>query len=323
MTAALAALALGSCGDDDELPTRVAGPVWIDADPAIGLVAKDPDDGWAIAHALVEFPGSVRGISLGFGNTDNLLHQEQVSHELREAWAPSRFDLPIAPGAATLGAAADTPAARALIAALTREPLTILALGRLSNVAAVLALRPDLAPRIRELVILGGRRLEFVPRFGPDEIQFPDSNVEGDAPAVEAVLAAAIPITLIPTELTALDRVRGSDLDALANASDRGAALAEASRSWLAINESLLEIEGFHPFDLFVTVYASDAGPELVGCQDLLAQVSYGPDESFQARAGDFLRLQVSETFTTGRPVRYCSEFAGDGLDDALTALAR
>jgi inosine-uridine nucleoside N-ribohydrolase len=43
-----------------------------------------------------------------------------------------------------------------LIGALDREPLTILALGPLTNIARLLERRPDLAGRIRRLVIMGG-----------------------------------------------------------------------------------------------------------------------------------------------------------------------
>jgi purine nucleosidase len=97
-------------------------------------------------------------------------------------------DLPLDPrGAVAL--LADTLAAAA-------EPLTLVATGPLTNVAALLEERPEARERIRQIVLMGGStgRGNTTPAA--------EFNVYVDPEAAEAVLAAGLPLTMIGLNLT-------------------------------------------------------------------------------------------------------------------------
>ncbi|MFO0663868.1 MAG: nucleoside hydrolase [Polyangiaceae bacterium] len=318
---ALAASAWG-CHSEPPLPIpeRAGGAVWIDADPAIGLPFKDVDDGYALVHALYRYPNSIRGISLGHGNTNDLDYQEEVTRALIANYS-ANTGFPVTRGAEKPGHFDDSAAARAIRQALAEEELTFLALGRLTTIAQVLAHDSSLAKKAKELVILGGNRAEGRPTFGPQAIVFPDSNLEGDFDAVEALMATSVPIALIATELTAQVTLTASDLDALAARGNAGAYLAKASRPWLELSTVFVQEPGFHPFDLMVTAYADDALRPYFRCEAMLAQVVRGPDPSFKRRPGELRALVVSPTFTNGRPVRYCSGLRDDAKRHMLARL--
>ncbi|MBK9071030.1 MAG: nucleoside hydrolase [Myxococcales bacterium] len=305
----LSALTL-ACNDAAPLPSRATGPVWIDADVAIELPLHDVDDAWAIAYALRRYPASIVGISLVHGNTDDMAHQEFATTRLLEQLAPR--SVPLYVGASSAQDRAPTAASDALVAALRQGPLTLLTMGRLTNVATALRAAPELAANVQELVILGGRRADFNPSFGPDDIIFPDSNVEGDAAAVEELVELDVPITLIPTELTTQFIITEPDLAAVAAQGTAGAYLARHSEDWLTAVSTLVGIDGFFPFDLFVTAYADDAHHDLITCRDVPLRLDYGPDESFKQRKEPVLRVMVSPDFG-GPSVRYCDAFAADG----------
>ena len=279
-TALLLSAALASACTESPLPSRAAGPVWIDADVAIELPLHDVDDAWAIAYALRRYPASIVGISLVHGNTDDMAHQEFATTRLLDQLSPRNIPLYI--GAGSPQDRAPTAASNALVAALRQGPLTVLTMGRLTNVATALRTAPELAANVQELVILGGRRADFNPSFGPDGIIFPDSNVEGDAAAVEELVALGVPITLIPTELTTQFTITEPDLAAVAAQSTAGAYLARHSEDWLTAVSTLVGIDGFFPFDLFVTSYADDAHRDLITCHTVPLRLNYGPDESFK-----------------------------------------
>lgn len=311
------ALVMVAC-QDQPLPSRQAGPVWIDADLAIELPLHDVDDAWAVIYALHRYPGSIRGLSLGHGNTNDLAHQEQVAAKLLRAYAP--LELPLYVGAASASDRDATAASLALAEALRREPLTILTMGRLTNVATALRQAPELTANVTELVILGGRRATLNPSFGPDAIVFPDSNVEGDAAAMQELAALDIPITLIPTELTTQFSITEIDLQAVSRQSEAGAYLAHHSEDWLLAMKLLVGIDGFFPFDLFVTVYADDDQRALISCQRLPLRLDFGPDESFKNREEPVLRVMVDPNFD-GRMVSYCDALTSEAKQSILGAI--
>jgi inosine-uridine nucleoside N-ribohydrolase len=74
-----------------------------------------------------------------------------------------------------------------LIQSLQREPLTILALGPLTNIARLLERRPDLAPRIQRLVIMGGNV-----RVPGNSTQAAEFNFWFDPEAARIVLRSAV-----------------------------------------------------------------------------------------------------------------------------------
>jgi inosine-uridine nucleoside N-ribohydrolase len=249
--------------------------VWIDTDPACGTGAtRDPDDCLALLLLLRTDEIEVVGISSVFGNAD-LAETDRTLQELLvqlradgvrapPAWrgcAVALEDAPCPPA---------TPAVQALMRALHAEPLTILALGPLTNVAAVLDAAPQLSPRVARLVAVMGRRPGH--RFHPSTARqarpsadaptllghgpvFRDLNVVLDRRAARAVLAAALPLTLVPYDAARQVLFTPHDLQRLADSGPAARWVAEASASWLQFWRTQAGVDGFFPFDLVAAAH--------------------------------------------------------------------
>jgi inosine-uridine nucleoside N-ribohydrolase len=106
------------------------------------------------------------------------------------------------------------PAVELLRDAIEKQPgeLTILAIGPLTNIAALVKQHPETARKIKRLVILGGAvRVGYSAR-PPAE---PEWNVRTDVAAARAVLASGLPIMLVPLDASAELRLEGKRLERL------------------------------------------------------------------------------------------------------------
>src|SRR5262249_50405027 len=83
-----------------------------------------------------------------------------------------------------------------IVETLRREPLDVVAIGPLTNLAAAVARAPDVVSSIRRLTIMGGR-LGRDP--GAPVVEY---NLASDPAATVAVLGAGIPTTLVPLDVT-------------------------------------------------------------------------------------------------------------------------
>ena len=87
-----------------------------------------------------------------------------------------------------------------IIDTLRAEPpgtVTLCTLGPLTNVAMALVKAPDIAPRIREIVMMAGAYFE-VGNITPAA----EFNVYVDPEAADIVLTSGVPVTMIPLDLT-------------------------------------------------------------------------------------------------------------------------
>ncbi|MCB1446731.1 MAG: nucleoside hydrolase [Rhizobiaceae bacterium] len=126
----------------------------------------------------------------------------------------------------------------------SEEPgsVTLCPLGALTNIATALTRAPDIAPRIREIVMMGGAYFE-VGNITPAA----EFNIYVDPEAAEIVFKSGIPIVMIPLDLThkvltlkaRVDRIR-----------------ALGTRAATALAEML---DFFERFD--IAKYGSDGGP--------------------------------------------------------------
>jgi len=82
-------------------------------------------------------------------------------------------------------------------AAKSAEPLTVIALGPLTNVAAVLESRPDLVDALSEVVVMGGA-FEVPGNVTP----YAEFNIHEDPWAANAVFASGVPVTLVGLDVT-------------------------------------------------------------------------------------------------------------------------
>lgn len=188
----------------------------IDTDPGV-------DDAMAIFYALSSPEFEVVGLTTVFGNAATSICTQNALRLLEIA---ERFDIPVAAGAEhsltmpsreiggfVHGAdgqgntnlappstqAIDQHAAQFLIDTIRLFPgeITIVALGPLTNLALMFLMQPDIAPLIREIVLMGGNA--FVPgNINPAA----EANIYSDPEAADLVFGAACPVTMIGLDVT-------------------------------------------------------------------------------------------------------------------------
>jgi purine nucleosidase len=87
-----------------------------------------------------------------------------------------------------------------IVDTLRAEPpgtVTLCTLGPLTNVAMALVKAPDIAPRIREIVMMGGAYFE-VGNITPAA----EFNIYVDPEAADVVLTSGVPVTMLPLDVT-------------------------------------------------------------------------------------------------------------------------
>jgi inosine-uridine nucleoside N-ribohydrolase len=309
---------------------EAAHRLWIDTDAACGAGAKvDPDDCLALLYLAGRKDIEIAGVSSVFGNA-SLETTDWTAHELARRLAQQgKAPLAVRRGAAgpmeaSKGAATD--AERGLTAALSAGPLTILALGPLTNLAAVLSARPDLRPNVERIVAVMGRRPGHI--FHPSEGNglgilfghgpvFRDFNVAMDARAVAAVLAARVPLVLVPYEAARDIEIAGPDLERLADRGPAGRWVADRSWAWLAYWQDDIGRAGFYPFDLLAAVFAVE--PQRFACAAVKATLGKDGSLIFPFNRSPALMVEAIGKNAPGGaspPVLYCHSsralFAGE-----------
>jgi pyrimidine-specific ribonucleoside hydrolase len=276
--------------------------VWIDTDAACGRGrTADVDDCWALAAALRSPEIAIRGVSTTFGNVDGPAALE-VTREVLQLLG-NGHPPPVFRGADVRLEKIEKPppAIDAMAAALRTEPLVVIALGPATNVAALLRSHPSVAPRIRRLVLVAGRRPGNL--FHPGEqwwLHFRDFNVSQDKAAASEVLYSGVPITLVPFELATGLVITGADLDGLRREPGPGRWLAQVSAPWYRLWRDRLHRKGFSPFDVLAVGYVSS--PRLFDCRITRARIGFS---AFLAPFGLGRDLEIGDSFA-GPPVEYC-----------------
>lgn len=265
--------------------------VWIDTDPAITAGNGEVDDAFALIMALRSAELDVIGISAVHGNA-GVEHAFTMAKDIvQRAGFP---DMMVFRGCADVGATCPEPTEFALRAALAEGPLTILALGPLTTIAALLS-RPNMElGNVREIVFVGGRRLGLEFRATPaQKTPFRDMNFECDVAATEVLLALEMPMTLASWEVSAAMWVTPDDLDHLEAVGDSCARwLAGAARGWQANWQKQFAAPGFTPFDTLAVGWL--LWPELFTSQTLPSQIWHDGKRSLFAVDDDFSGLPVN-----------------------------
>ena len=271
--------------------TSQSARVWVDADAACGTgKRRDPDDCLALLALASAKHIDIAGISTVFGNAP-VSESDRVMRALVQqlgtyAARPVSAALPVfrgcgAPARKCLEDGGSLDAQAALRQALQRGTLDVVALGPLSNLAALLAREPALARRITRVIAVMGRRPGH--RFHPSENRaigamlfghgpiFRDLNAVLDPQAVSVVLASGIPVILVPYTAARQVLMTSGDLDRVALTGAAGRWVAERSRAWLGFWRSEAGLVGFYPFDLMAAAYVRD--PMNFGCARVTAWV--------------------------------------------------
>jgi pyrimidine-specific ribonucleoside hydrolase len=218
-------------------------PLIIDTDPGV-------DDAVALMLAAASPEVELRAVTTVFGNVDLASTTRNAGRVLALA---GRADVPVAAGAARplvhdraeragevhgndgLGGRAahlpdavsepDPRGAVALIATVLREatePVTIAPIGPLTNIALLLAVHPELAPRIGRIVWMGGS-------LGAGNVTgAAEFNAHCDPEAAHRVLTQSpVPVTMVPLDLTLRCSAGPEWVQALGAAGPRGHELAQ------------------------------------------------------------------------------------------------
>jgi pyrimidine-specific ribonucleoside hydrolase len=323
---ALAALTLAAMlGRLHAAPASLA--VWIDTDPAIGEPERDVDDGLALVQAFHSPELNIRGVSVVFGNAE-LVRGLPIARRLAKDFGPP--GLRVFRGAAkATDLGHETDASRALASALRAGPLTILALGPVTNVAAVLEKHPDLASRVTRVIAVAGRRPGQRFTTGTTNPNgHRDFNFELDPRAFQVLLDSKVQIVLAPFEISSKIWIDEADLDRLAASQSLAArSLVAPSRAWRSMWVRLFGVDGFNPFDTLAVAYAISSAGFI--CETVPARIDTLADDvtepgvqGVKVERKPYLLASAALADAVAR-VTYCST-APDGFkQDLLTRLMR
>lgn len=284
---------------------EAAKRVWIDTDAAcVPKLATDPDDCWALALILNDPRVEVVGISTVFGNRSRAPSVEEMETFIVAASRTKRSQHPmrIVEGASGPSDDRQSPnsAVDALISELNKGPLTILALGPLTNIAATMTRRPDLSDRIVTVVAVAGQRSGE--RFYPGESKIfhvHDMNFRKDVQAFQTVLGLGAKLTLVPYAAGRQITIGEAELARLRGSIGPSRWLAEISQGWLEFWQRSFRVNGFFPFDLVAA--AQLALPGYIDCRQTRARIVY--------RRGLFtVRHTLEVDGSTGQKVIYCDK---------------
>jgi pyrimidine-specific ribonucleoside hydrolase len=254
--------------------------VWLDVDTSTGVVKNgrqaDVDDGLAMIYAFHSPELKVHGVSVQFGNA-SLEQAVPIAEQIVEDFGPE--GLQVYPGAASADQHDDvTEATTALAAALREQPMHILAVGPVTNVAAVLTQHPELAGRMRSIIVVAARRPGF--RFGPTqapEFFFPDANFEKDVAGMQILLDSGVPIVFAGYEVSSHLWLTPQDLTRMAAASEVGAYVSRTSAPWMGQWLIGLGTPGFNPFDTLADLWLTH--PELIESIPVTLEITEDVDE--------------------------------------------
>lgn len=256
-------------GDEVAVKSR---KVILDTDPGI-------DDAMAILFALRSPALDVLGITTVFGNADT---DVGTANALRLVELAGR-DVPVARGAEhpwvgpkapapdfvhgadglgninappPAGKAIGMSAAEFIVATARKYPgeVTLIAVGRLTNLALALALEPRLPTLVKEVVLMGGSasaRGNVTP--------VAEANVWGDPHAADIVFAAPWGVTMVGLDVTTRVLMRDELLLRMAGKDERvGGFLYRISRFYRRFHESTGVTGGFYVHDPSAVAYVID-----------------------------------------------------------------
>lgn len=302
---------------DAGIPKRL----WVDTDPACGTgPRRDPDDCLALLD-LARTGIDLVGVSTVFGNA-GIEVTDPTARDLATRLSASGHPLPgIVRGAAT-ASDGSSEASVALAEALLETPLTILALGPLTNIAAALRAHPSLVGRVEHVIAVMGQHPGHL--FHPSEGQgdgvlfghgpvFSDLNFRKDPAAVRFLLSTDVPITLIPYDAARDVMLRQGDLERITRSGPAGAWIAEGAAGWLDFWQEDVGLEGFYPFDLVAAKYVLAHGAFRCGPGEAQVDTGWAPDWLWLIDdAGLFVTPPGSAG--EGRTVTYCPEVEASSL---------
>ena len=279
--------------------------IWIDSDPSCGLGATyDVDDCWAILRASNSNALKIVGISAVFGNASiDMTHSvsETLVNMINTNRDSGKLPVPVM-GAKDEAQFSPSKATFELSEALSNERLIIVALGPLTNIAALIKHHPDLTKNIEKIIAVAGQTPGQTFHTGNSSLMhLHDLNFQKDTLAFKMVLESGIPVVLTPFELARQNKITEKELLESSRGDEVESWLAEISRPWLNFWKKYLGEDGFYPFDSMAIGHLIE--PENISCSQQFAKVI--ERRSIFVNSRDI--LEVSTIQKRSRPVVYCN----------------
>jgi len=202
----------------------------IDTDPAIGIAGTDADDPIAIMLALRDPRLELLAITTVFGNCPPLLGA-RCATQILQTYGSSNIPVAVGQGVPLSGTLPDLlqqaytgargqegsiilpsedashchrHASELIIELVRRYPhqITLIAIGAQSNLAMALLKAPDIAPLIKEVIMMAGA-LGLNSRWGRGNITpVAECNIWFDPHAADIVFRSGIPLTMASLDVT-------------------------------------------------------------------------------------------------------------------------
>jgi pyrimidine-specific ribonucleoside hydrolase len=280
---------------------RRVGPIWWDGAVAGTPLAIDTDpgidDALALLLALASPEVDLRLVTTVHGNVD-LAHT--TDNALRVLHLAGRSDVPVAVGARTslvvpqleraghvhgaagLGgvvlppspAPVDPRPAVVALAELLRtseQPVTVAAIGPLTNIALLLAVYPEEAARIGRLVVMGGSASRGGNVTGAAEF-----NIWADPEAAAVVFNAALPTVMVGLDVTLPTVLTEAGIARFAAAGPVGASAAAMLQQYLDHARTAYGTEGVVVHDALALTEAIVPGTLRTERRDVVVDTSPG-----------------------------------------------
>jgi inosine-uridine nucleoside N-ribohydrolase len=148
------------------------------------------------------------------------------------------------------------------------EPVTIVAIGPLTNIALLVATHPAAAARIGRLVVMGG-----VARGG-NSTPTSEFNVWSDPEAAHRVFAAGLPLTMVGLDVTDRSVVTPQDVDVLRTGGRIARFVAEAVDFYSRFHQDRYGTTDTYQHDALAV--AEVIAPGIVHTSHLYVEVEYG-----------------------------------------------
>ena len=293
--------------------------VWLDVDVGAGMPGRDVDDALMMIQAFNSPELNVRGVSCVYGNAPHDHGYPMAKEIAKEFGRPGLMVFPGAPNKKELGL--PNLAVRNMAIALSEKPMHIMAVGPLTNVATLVKNGVAVRDRILSIVIVAGRRPGQHFAATPESTSyFPDFNFENDPEAMQILLDSDLKIVMAPWEVSSHVWIRQADLDALSEASESGAWIAETSKSWIATWKQNNNVDGFNPFDTLAIGWMTH--PELIEHMYVTARIEEGADDLAPAASGRKKSYLLVEKTDEPSRLIYCYKPAPEFKEILMKRLA-
>jgi inosine-uridine nucleoside N-ribohydrolase len=224
--------------------------IWLDTDIMIGMKDKTPrevDDAIALIMAL-EHPDKVEIVGISTITYANYAYE--VTQKILGWYNKTGRTIPVYRGSDTAkDVGTENDATRALVDALRKEKMPILAIGPVTNVATVIKNHPELIPQIEEVVVCAGRTPGLLFKPGLEKLSVGDYNFEMDPESFRILFDAGVRMVLSGYECSVYTFLGKTDIDFLTNGTVADQWVYDQLRPWQQFNEELFGVDGFVPWD--------------------------------------------------------------------------